>query len=143
MNATEERGVDKPAILKFVREWFSRINNHEPVEDLLAMLAPDGFILQFPETTLSSEEAFRTWYREVTCKYFDQTHDVKQLQIASDEHAIEITLLVNWRAKSWEAPAAYSTLLNFDAIQTWRIDVLNGNRRPVIKRYKVVELIEN
>lgn len=143
MNRIEKRVLDKAAILKLVREWFNQINNHGPVESLLAMLAPDDFILEFPEATLSSEEAFRAWYREVTSKYFDQIHDVKQLQIDPDDDGIRITLLVNWRARSWAAPAAYSTHLNFDAIQTWRVDTLPGDRQPVIKRYKVVELIEN
>jgi hypothetical protein len=135
--------VEKPVILKFIRDWFSQINNHGSVESLLAMLAPDGFMLQFPEATLNSEEAFRAWYQEVTSKYFDQNHDVKQLQIDRDEGGVEITLLVNWQAKTWESPAAYSTYLNFDAIQSWRIEALPRGHQPVIKRYTVVELIEN
>lgn len=135
--------MDKPAILKFVRQWFSLLNDHGPVESFLAMLAPDGFVLQFPEATLSGEEAFRAWYQKVTNKYFDQSHDVKQLQIDPGKDSIEITLLVNWRARTWEAPAAYSTCLDFDVIQSWRIKILPRDHQPVIKHYKVVELIEN
>ncbi|MCU7905950.1 MAG: nuclear transport factor 2 family protein [Candidatus Thiodiazotropha sp. (ex Epidulcina cf. delphinae)] len=143
MNHSGDRGIDKTTILKFVRGWFVQINNHSPVESLLAMLAPDGFVLQFPEVTLSNEEEFRTWYQEVTSKFFDQNHDVKHLEIDLGNDGIEISLLVNWQARTWQAPAAYSSHLDFDAVQSWKVAILPGNFKPVIKRYKVVELIEN
>ncbi len=137
------KDMNKTAIFKLIRDWFLQINNHAPVETLLAMLAPGGFTLRFPEATLGNEKEFRAWYLDVTSKFFDQNHDVRHLEIDLNNGGAEISLLVNWQARTWQAPDAYSAHLDFDAIQSWSIVVHPGTGRPVIKRYEVVELIQN
>lgn len=128
---------NRETITNFVHSWYSRLNDHAPLEEISAMLSPDGFELLFPEATVNSRAQFEAWYRGVTGRFFDQCHTVQELkvEIAGDDAVISVT--VNWRAHSWQPPQPYSTWINAVAEQKWQIvkNPVTGN--PQIKRYLV------
>jgi len=139
----DQQALDPLELLSFVRAWFRLINDHAPKEKLLALLADDGFELRFPEIRLTNKTEFNDWYREITQQYFDQNHHVKQITIIdASATGTQLGVWVNWQAKSWTAPAAYSMSQDYDAFQRWQL-VADGTGMPRIKRYIVEQLIDN
>ncbi len=129
-------------ILHLIRQWFRRLNDHAPVDTMLSMLAPDGFEMKFPEGIISTTKDFMAWYSDVTSKFFDQMHELKNIRIDINGDEADVTVYVNWVAHTWKTPDAYSVRLDFDAFQTWKVvKAADGSIR--IKRYVVDELEDN
>lgn len=135
--------MTKSDVLALVRNWFRAINDHAPLPILVGMLAENGFELRFPEATLRSREDLERWYGDVTAKFFDQVHEVKMVEVDLRGDSAEVALLVNWRARTWQPPQAYSKALDFDAVQTWSLAARPVDGRPVIVRHSIESLIDN
>ncbi|MCX5697906.1 MAG: nuclear transport factor 2 family protein, partial [Candidatus Omnitrophica bacterium] len=135
--------LNKEEIIRFVRAWFARLNEHAPIEKIKSMLSAQGLQMKFPEATLANYEQVEKWYKGVTTKFFDQSHILKNIEIKSNGDEIDISLVVNWRAHAWEPPQASSEWFNFDALQSWTIlrDGPGGNY--LIKKYIVESLKPN
>ncbi len=124
---------------KLARDWYHALDVHVPVEELLPMLSATGVKMVFPEGTLEGVDGFKGWYRDVTHKFFDEVHTVKNVDsIPHGDHA-EVKVVVNWQAKVWNAPDAKSKWLGFDAYQTWKV-VRAPSGEVVIQTYIVDEL---
>jgi hypothetical protein len=129
-------------ILHLIRQWFRGLNDHAPVETMLNMLAPDGFEMKFPEGIIRTAQDFMTWHSDVTSKFFDQIHELKNIRIDINGDEADVTVYVNWIAHTWKAPDAYSGRLDFDAFQTWKVvKAADGSIR--IKRYVVDQMEDN
>src|SRR5215510_9818093 len=74
IQALTDQEVDKLA-----RDWYHALDVHVPVEELLPMLAAEGVTMVFPEATLHGIDEFKGWYRDVTHKFFDEIHTVKEV----------------------------------------------------------------
>ena len=124
-------------VQELVHAWFRMITDHADVADMEAMLSADDLEMVFPERTLRNLEDFRDWYSGVTREFFDQIHDVRMLAVDLDGGAAGVTLIVNWQARTWTPPAAYSDWQGAFVHQTWRIerDARSGKAR--ITRYVV------
>jgi hypothetical protein len=96
--------------------------------------------MRFPEATLKGQPAFVEWYEGVTRKFFDEIHDMKELNIDPAGDEANVKLVVNWQAKVWNPPDAKSKWLGFDAYQTWIVKRSPQSGRPVIATYIVDEL---
>lgn len=134
--------MQKKDIYLFVRKWFHLITDHASVERLLAMLETEDLEMKFPEQTLVDTEDFKQWYQEVTNQFFDQVHDIKNIEVELDNDTAYLTILVNWRAHTWDPPDAYSNYIDSDAVQTWQI-VKNEAGELKIKKYIVEALKDN
>jgi len=129
-------------IYLFVRKWFQAITNHAPLQKVEGMLVDEGLRMEFPEGKMETIEEFEDWYETVTNTFFDQVHDIRNIEIKFNDNSAYLTILVNWQAHTWEAPAAYSERIDSDAVQTWEI-VENENGDLKIKQYIVEALKDN
>lgn len=127
-------------VKKMVDDWYLKLDVHAPANEVLPLLADDGLEMRFPEATLKGKEAFTTWYDGVIRKFFDEVHDMKQLEIRCDGDRADVKLCVNWQAKVWNPPAAKSIWLGFDAYQTWNVIRSPKTGKPVIQVYIVDSL---
>jgi hypothetical protein len=123
----------------FAEDWYRKLDEHVPVEDLLPMLHPE-MEFQIPEGVLRGHEGFRELYqgeRGWIRSFFDEVHTVAPSW--SGEQAI-VDVVVNWQARRWQPPAARSQWIGFDAYQQWVMVRSTATGGPVILRYIVNEL---
>lgn len=127
-------------ICGFVLTWFDRLSNRAAVEELLSMVAADGFTMQFPEATLTNEDEFRKWYAEVGDQFRDQSHTLVALESVpfDAENTIGIDLVVMWKAT--KIPGG--DRLTCRAEQTWRLCQSFTTGEPQILTYQVRSLAE-
>lgn len=134
--------MDKMQVVQLARRWFAALNCHKPVVELEAMLDPKGAEMKFPEATLKTPAEFRSWYSGVTHKFFDQQHVMRQIDVNLKDGAAEVFVIVNWQARTWDAPAPASTRIDMDAYQNWVVRPGPGGS-PVISRYEVSGMTSN
>src|SRR6202521_2009832 len=123
-----------------VDAWYRALDVHAPVGELLPMLADEALEMRFPEATVKGHQGFRGWYDTVTRRFFDETHQMKELDIKTEGDQADVKLCVHWEAKIWDPPDAKSKWLGFDAYQTWIVQRSPESGRPVIITYIVDEL---
>jgi ketosteroid isomerase-like protein len=133
--------ADDTAIRAAVADWYRALDRHDLLADVLPYLCDDGLEMVFPEATKYGHTGFAEWYDAVTHRFFDEEHTVTSVAVdRSGPAAATLAVVVNWQARVWDAPAARSTWLGFDAYQTW--DVVAGpGGRPLVRRY-VVDALE-
>lgn len=115
--------------------WYAALDRHIPLEETLSFLVDDGLEMRFPEGTSRGHAGFAEWYKAVTHRFFDEEHTVTKVEAAIDGAQATVQVFVNWQARIWDAPAANSSWLGFDADQTWV--VVAGADGPLIKTYTV------
>jgi hypothetical protein len=120
-----------------VYTWFKKITEKAPVEDLLVMLSAGSLEMKFPEETLRNHTDFKKWLDKVTHLFFDQVHDVIFLDVVVDGRKADVNLIVNWQARTWTPPAAYSQWQGFYVHQHWVVVKDETSGRPVISTYQV------
>jgi hypothetical protein len=136
----ESTALGKAEVKDMVDAWYKALDVHAPVAELLPMLAEEGLEMRFPEGTLKGQPAFVDWYEGVTRKFFDEIHEMKELNIEPAGDVANVKLMVNWQAKVWNPPDAKSKWLGFNAYQTWIVKRSPQSGRPVIVTYIVDEL---
>ncbi len=122
---------------QFVDDWYQLLDVHAPVEDVLPLLADEELKLVFPEVTEYKHAGFRTWYEKVTNLFFDEVHNLVELNITPAGDHADVKLLVNWQCKIWNPPAAKSEWLGFNAGQTWVLKRSPKTEKPMIVTYTV------
>jgi hypothetical protein len=133
--------LTEQSVRNLVFHWYRLLDMHAESAQLGALLSQDGLSMVFPEATLHSNAEFNTWYEGVVRVFFDEVHDLKELDIivAADGLTAEVALIVRWLARRWKAPAAKSEWLGFDAIQRWSVG-LSQTGHPAITKYIVDSL---
>ncbi|WP_437329013.1 nuclear transport factor 2 family protein [Sorangium sp. So ce381] len=137
---TERAPLDADEVKRLVHAWFEKLDAHAPVEELLPLLADEDLSLELPEGTVRGHAGFRAWYGGVTRKFFDELHELVDLRVEVAETEANVTLVVNWQARTWTPPAASSLWLGFDAAQRWLVRSYPAGGRPVIVHYVVDSL---
>lgn len=123
-------------IRRLANEWYRKLDLHAPVEDVLPLLAEDGFEIRVPEGTFRGRDGFKRLYEEGWIRhYFDEVHKLKQLRFTSTGDKAEVEVVVNWQARAWEPPASKSKQINMDAYQTWVVQRSRDSGQPVILTY--------
>lgn len=121
-------------------DWYKLLDVHAPLEEVLPLLEDENLEMKFPEATIKGQEQFKSWYETVTHKFFDEVHELKEVQVTLNGNRADVKLVVNWQAHVWNPPEAKSKWLGFDADQTW-IVALSVTGKPVIETYIVNALI--
>jgi hypothetical protein len=124
-------------VQEFVYDWFRKLTDKVPAEELLAMLSDEGLEMQSPEETLRSHADFKKWLDTVTHLFFDQVHDVKLLAVDLAGDQATVNLIVNWQARTWTPPAPYSEWQGSYVHQNWTVKRSPTTGKPVIVNYKV------
>ena len=124
----------------FVADWYRKLDNHVPVEQVVSLVA-DQVEMQFPEGTVRGVDGFqelvrRSWYES----FFDELHNVTHVGISWQDGRCLLDVVVNWQARRWRPPAPRSEWIGFDAFQRWEMIPSPASGRPVVFRYIVDEL---
>lgn len=122
---------------EFVIDWYKKLDVHASSEELLPLLADEDLEIRFPEVTVYDKAGFLAWYDRVTHLFFDEVHTMKELSVMSAGQQANVTLVVNWQARIWNAPAPKSQWLGFDAAQRWVVRRSPHTRELVIATYIV------
>ena len=133
----EGKPLTELEVIEFVHRWYYNLNTHAPIEEFLPMLSKEGPVMKFPEAILEGIDSFKDWHKTVTHKFFDQDHNIKYLDIRLNGKEANIRVIVRWQARIWEAPAAKSSWLGYDAYQSWVVERDNSTGGVAIKEYSV------
>ena len=134
-------GAPRPdEVRPLVHRWLTRLCAHDPVEELLPMLAPDGLVMEFPGATLTSEADFRTWYHQQGSAYHGQSYRLQRLEITEvfGSAAVDLNLIVLWKA----CRAGDGAGLALRTRQSWQLERCATTGLPLIARYQVGEMTE-
>jgi hypothetical protein len=129
--------LTKLQVKQLIYDWFIKLTDHAPVEEMISFLNPVNLEMQFPEKTLTSIEDFRQWYEKVTNMFFDQVHELKMLDIVIGGSRADVNLVVNWQARTWQPPAGYSKWEGVYAHQTWVVEAASNAHGAMITSYLV------
>ncbi len=138
--------LTREEISAFAAEWYRKLDEHVPADDVISMVAERDLEFHLPETVLRTTDDFRRWYSGggglpgVINVFFDETHALSQVDSSwSDERAL-VKVVVNWQARRWTPPAPRSQWVGFDVYQAWEMVRSISTGRPVITRYLVNEM---
>jgi len=129
--ATAVQGVER-----FVADWYAALDKHVPFDEVADYLA-DQVRFVFPEVTVDTVDGLRDWYERVTRTFFDEAHRVDVTEVSDggpDTYAVHV--VVNWTTRVWDAPAPTSSVLSYDADQSW-IVVRGSDGRLGLRDYVV------
>jgi hypothetical protein len=127
-------------VKKLVDDWYLKLDVHAPISEMLPLLVGEALEMQLPETTLHGLDEFKTWYDRVIHTFFDEVHIMQKLNITTGVEQADVQLVVRWEASRWNAPAAKSERLAFDAAQRWVVVRSPQTQQPVILTYIVDSL---
>lgn len=127
-------------VRQLVVDWYHKLDVHAPVEDYQSLLADADLEMRFPEGTLHGFSGFSDWYKRVVRIFFDEVHELRELEIAPRGSEADVRLVVRWEARRWHPPAPQSELLRFDAAQHWLVRRSAATSKPVIVTYVVDSL---
>ena len=133
--------LTKAEVKQLVEIWYTMLDIHPPVAEMLPMLTDENLMMQLPEITLHSQVDFLQWYAGVIHKFFNEVHTLKEVSIHIAEKQAEVHLIVNWQANTWLPPAAKSQWIGFDATQRWLVERSEKTQQPIIVTYIVEKLI--
>lgn len=125
-------------IRRLAEDWYRKLDVHAPVEAVLALLAEDGFALRIPEGMFRGHDGFKHVYEDLWIRqFFDEIHTLKQLGFTAAGDEAEVTVVVNWQARTWNPPEPKSKSIDADAYQTWVVRRSPDSGQPVILTYTV------
>jgi len=129
--------LTREEVSRFVDDWYRKLDVHAPAEEILALLAEDGFESRNPEGTFRGRDEYRRLYEGWTRFYFDEVHELKALSVRPADETSEVSLVVNWQFRLWDPPAAKSRWQEYDVDQTWILQRSPVSGQPVILTYTV------
>jgi len=129
-------------VQELVYTWFRKLTYKAPADELAALLSTDGLEMEFPDDTMRNHAEFKEWLKKVTHLFFDQVHEIKFLAIDLDGDRAAVKLIVNWQARTWDPPAAFSEWTGAYVHQTWSVKRDEQSGRAVIVTYKVGQFDE-
>ena len=132
--------LSEQEVRDMVIKWYQLLDVHAPTEELVALVATEGLEMRFPEATLTTVDEFIGWYEGVVRIFFDEIHDMKELDVTMNGDTADVKLVVNWQARVWNPPDAKSKWLGFDAYQTWVVRRAPDDGRLQVVTYIVDEL---
>lgn len=137
---TTTHTISEQEVRSMAEAWYQKLDVHAPVAELLPLLSEDDLSMVFPEGTLQGVPAFVDWYEGVIRKFFDEVHVLREVSVRPGSQPLQVHVVVNWQARTWNPPAATSKFTNYDAYQTWQVKRSRASGRVVISKYVVDEL---
>ena len=110
-----------------VNQWFSLQDSQTRTENLLALLDPQGWQLNFPEGELHAPADFNIWWHAFLHRCPRSTHEISNLQVEATDKGYEARMDVDWNGE------AGATISSF---QRW--EVRDNGGVPVIHSMHVV-----
>jgi len=141
-----EAPLTNEEIQAFAAEWYRKLDEHVPTDEIVPMVAERDLEFHLPEKVLRSRDDFRRWYAGggdlpgVVNIFFDEQHVLSRVDASWLGDRARVVVVVNWQAHRWKPPAPRSQWIGFDAYQTWEMVRSASTGKPVIVRYVVDEL---
>jgi len=130
----------KEEVQQLAADWYSKLDVHAPMVDILPLLATEELEMKFPEATLRNLADFESWYQRVIRIFFDEVHQIKKCEVKVAGDKANVDIIVKWEASVWNPPVARSQRIMLDAYQTWCVKRSQQTGRPVIVYYGVDDL---
>ena len=79
--------LTREEISAFAAEWYRKLDEHVPADDVISMVAERDLEFHLPETVLRTTDDFRRWYSGggglpgVINVFFDETHALSQVDL--------------------------------------------------------------
>jgi hypothetical protein len=128
-------------VKSLVNEWYLKLDVHAPMVEILPLLDDEKLTMHFPEVILNGYGEFETqWYQRVIRTFFDEVHELKELNITLCDDRADISLVVKWEASIWNPPSAKSERIMLDAAQRLGVRRSPNTGKPVIFSYIVDKL---
>ena len=124
-------------VKQFVDHWFHSLDIHVPLETFLGMVEDEGIEFRFPEVTVTDKTGLTQWYKRVTSTFFNEVHQLVDLETTIDSNGATLNLMTHWQASTWNPPAPNSERINFMAGQTWLVRRSKTTGQPIVVRYIV------
>lgn len=121
-------------------EWYRKLDVHAPMVEILPLLADEELEMVFPEATVQGYAGFEGWYQRVIRQFFDEVHTLKEVTPVPVEGAVEVKVVVQWQATTWNPPNAKSARINCDAYQRWVVKRSPATTQPIVIKYIVDRL---
>ncbi|NJP05406.1 MAG: hypothetical protein HC837_07190 [Chloroflexaceae bacterium] len=124
-------------IQTFVVDWYRKLDVHVPMVEILPLLADADLEMHFPEVIVRGHVDFEAWYQRVIRTFFDELHEVKQLDVTIEGNTATVHVVVQWEASFWHPPDAESKQIVVDAYQHWVLQRSPQTGKPMIVTYIV------
>lgn len=130
----------------FAAEWYRKLDEHVPANELVPMIADRGLEFHLPETVLRNRDDFCRWYAGggdlpgVVNVFFDEQHTLSRI-VASRADDVRVLL---WLSIGRHAAGSRRNLTANGLVTTptklWEMARSPSTGKPVIVRYVVDEL---
>jgi hypothetical protein len=131
-------GLTSSAIESFVADWYGKLSNRVPVDQLLAMVADIGLDMRFPDVVIRNKQDLTNWYAAVGEQFDQQEHLVESISQLPGENGVTLFVTVIWKARRKSDGGRLAMRAN----QTWSIGRVEPGASPVILTYAVNSLAE-
>lgn len=129
--------VTESEVKQFIEEWFARLDDHVPVEEILPLVADEELVMKLPETTAYGHSGFVTWYNHAINTFFDEVHTIHALRITPSQNSAKVEVVLQWEPVIWHAPEARSKRQGYFAAQTWLLKRSPATQKLFIVNYNV------
>lgn len=110
-----------------VNQWFSLQDSQTRTENLLALLDPQGWQLNFPEGELHAPADFNIWWHAFLHRCPHSTHEISNLQVQATDKGYEARMDVDWNGEAG---------LTISSFQRWQVRDVGGV--PMIHSMRVI-----
>jgi len=119
-------------IHEFAATWFRALDVHAPIDECWSMLTDDKLNMHFPDGDIHDFATFSRWYNRVTNLFFDERHAIRNIEVhnSADDQA-DVTVVVEWKASWWLAPAAQSERVDLEVTQRWTVRRCSSTKNAV------------
>lgn len=130
--------LTESAVRELANQWYHGLDTHVKEVELLPLLVSDGLTQLWPDFTVRNLCDFEDWYQRALRLFFDEVHTIKEFTVTPKGNGTEadVSVFVNWKARTWNPGDAESKFLNLDIRQSWEV-VVGPAGKPVIKTIKV------
>jgi hypothetical protein len=128
-------------IRRLANDWYQKLDRHAPIDEILPLLAEDGFEIRVPEGTFRGSDGFKRLYEDGWIRnFFDEVHTLEKLSFIPAGDKAEVKVVVHWQARAWHPPAPQSERIDSDAYQTWIVQRSPASDQLVILAYLVDDM---
>ncbi|MDH3327892.1 MAG: hypothetical protein OEM01_01525 [Desulfobulbaceae bacterium] len=129
--------VTESEVKQFIEDWFAKLDDHVPVEELLPLVADEELVMKMPESSEYRHSGFIKWYNHAINTFFDEVHIIHALRITPSQDSAKVEIVLQWEPVIWNAPAARSKRQGYFAAQTWLLKRSPETKRLFIVNYNV------
>ena len=136
-----QRPVTQSEARQLAIEWYALMDAHADAESFIPLIDKNHIRIEHPGATLEGWGGFTTWYAGVTTAAFNQSHEIKSVEIVDNGSTQTATVVSRWQARLWRPPAADSEGIDAIAVHDLQLSRASDSGEAIISGYmmKAVE----